>query len=139
MNDHLTSLLDDDTMDYSDSQIEVVQERTCKFDKPRYSKLSKKHMQIIRLTSAIVNILNILFNHWIVFCGLNSCYVPYPQIFAYYYYSLWGSIIAVSAHILSFRACNNEKWTRSAYYATEFSFGVNFFIEFVMLLDILPL
>lgn len=91
-----------------------------------------------RFFFAILNLVNIFYNQWIVFCLQLHYYLPLPDTFAYYYYSLWGSIFAMVSNALAFKACRNGSWTRVAFFATEFSFGINVFIGLVMTLNLIP-
>lgn len=142
MSENITKLLVDGSLDYSQivpmSKSELFKSNYGNFAQPRFARISRRQLQVTRVFSAMLNLVNILFNHWIVFSLYLHHILPLPDTFAFYYYSLWGSMIAIASNVLAFKACRNASWTRLAYFATEFSFGINIFNELVMILNLLP-
>lgn len=89
------------------------------FDTPRNPRLNKNHLQCARCVNIVLVTLNVIIN--LVVMVQNSA----NPLFAFAFYSLWGSTLAFMAHIFSLKACNSDGWFRIAYITTEISFAVN--------------
>jgi hypothetical protein len=58
---------------------------------------------------------------------------------AFGFYSLWGSAIALVSQICSIIACNRDGWFKVAYISTEISYAVNWIVVIIFWCVLVPL
>lgn len=114
----------------------------CNFDKSRSGRLNKNHLQAARCIKAVIMIANLGINMWCIYN--NASMAPDHMAWNVFavtisYYSVWGSTIALIAHVTSIIACNKEGWFKTAYMANEISFAVNSVIMIIFWCLLWPL
>lgn len=109
----------------------------CNFAKPRSPRLNTNHLQCARCIKALFLFMLGLFIWFAVYAqyqvgGVHGFLVPVT------FYSYWGIISAFIAQLFSAIACHREGWFKTAYIATEISYGINTMIMFFFWLILIP-